>query len=95
MNRGGLYLAIYDVTDDRERGHVADILEGFGVRIQKSAFEIRLTKTHRSRLLRDVEALAIESGWVALYRLDEDAHRHLMGRPPVAPLSEEHHAYVL
>ncbi len=95
MTRGGLYLAIYDVTDDRERGRVADILEGFGVRVQKSAFEIRLTKTHRARLLREIEALALESGWLALHRLDEGARRHVVGRPPVTPLAEEHHAYVL
>lgn len=95
MNRGGLYLAIYDVTDNRERGRVSDILEGFGVRVQKSAFELRLSKTHRTRLLRDIEVLAIESGWVALYRIDEDARRHHAGRPPASPLAEEHHAYVL
>jgi CRISPR-associated protein Cas2 len=95
MNRGGLYLAVYDVTEDRERTKVADILECYGVRIQKSAFEVRLSKGHRSRLLGEFKALNLESGWVAIYRVDEGARRHTAGLAPENPLAEEHHGYVL
>ena len=95
MNRGGLYLAIYDLTDDRERTRLADLLEGYGARVQKSAFEVRLARTHRTRLLREFRALDLTSGWVALYRLDSAAKRHTAGVAPPNPIAEEHHAYVL
>ena len=95
VNRGGLYLAIYDLSENRERARVADFLEGFGIRVQKSAFELRLSKTHRARLLRGLDTLGIQSGWVALYRLDERAQHHYAGRAPVRSLAEEHHAYVI
>ena len=33
------YIISYDITDDRIRNKVADILKGYGVRVQKSVFE--------------------------------------------------------
>jgi CRISPR-associated endonuclease Cas2 len=95
MNRGGLYLAVYDISGDGERGRVAAVLGRYGARVQKSAFEARLGRTHRARLLAELEALGLETGWVALYRVDEAARRHTAGRTPSNPLAEEHHAYVV
>ncbi len=37
-------LVIYDIVDNRRRNHVAKCLDGYGVRVQKSAFEVRLTR---------------------------------------------------
>jgi CRISPR-associated endonuclease Cas2 len=48
MNLGGLYLAVYDVSQDRERVKVVGILERHGVRVQKSAFEMPLAEATRS-----------------------------------------------
>lgn len=39
------YLAIYDITDARRLNKVAAILQDYGVRIQKSVFELRLSAT--------------------------------------------------
>jgi len=33
------YLVAYDITDDKKRNRVANILKNYGVRIQKSVFE--------------------------------------------------------
>jgi len=33
------YLVCFDIVEDRKRAKVAKILEGFGVRVQKSVFE--------------------------------------------------------
>lgn len=38
-----LYLIAYDVADDKARTNLAKFLEGYGVRIQFSLFEARLT----------------------------------------------------
>jgi CRISPR-associated endonuclease Cas2 len=95
MNRGGLYLAVYDVAQDRERNRLASVLEHYGVRVQKSAFEVRLSKAHRDFLLRQLNGLGLQSGWVVLYRVDEGARRHVAGQAPANPLAEDLHAYVL
>lgn len=39
-------LIIYDIIDDKKRNRTAKFLEGYGVRVQKYAFEARLTKKH-------------------------------------------------
>lgn len=94
MKKGGLYLAVYDVTIDRERTRVAHLLEGYGLRIQKSAFELRLTKDQRASILEEIEKLALESGWVALYRIDEDAPRLAKGKIPEQALGEQTTCYL-
>ena len=37
------YLVCYDIVDDRRRNKVAHLLEGYGLRVQKSVFESVLT----------------------------------------------------
>ena len=36
------YLICYDIPDDRRRKKVADLLEGYGLRVQYSVFECHL-----------------------------------------------------
>lgn len=45
-------LIIYDIIDDKKRNRMAKFLEGYGVRVQKSAFEARLTKKHCDEMLK-------------------------------------------
>ncbi|XHX79484.1 MAG: CRISPR-associated endonuclease Cas2 [Stenomitos frigidus ULC029] len=37
------YLICYDITNDRRRDRVSRLLEGYGLRVQKSVFECVLT----------------------------------------------------
>ncbi|MGC1308296.1 MAG: CRISPR-associated endonuclease Cas2 [Phormidesmis sp.] len=46
------YLVCYDVVVDRRRSKVAHILEGYGLRVQKSVFECVLTPDQREMLIR-------------------------------------------
>lgn len=41
-----IYLICYDITDDRRRSKVAKLLEGYGLRVQKSVFECDLDDRH-------------------------------------------------
>lgn len=45
-------IIIYDITDNKRRNRMAKFLEGYGVRVQKSAFEARLTKMRYIAMLR-------------------------------------------
>ena len=46
------YLITYDITLDRRRNKVARILEGYGMRVQKSVFECVLNPDQREMLQR-------------------------------------------
>jgi CRISPR-associated protein Cas2 len=95
MPRTAKYVAVYDVTDDAERTHVAKVIEGFGVRVQKSAFECCLTKGARATLERKLAALELKTGFVFLYRLDAKAKRIALGAVPANPLDDANYAFVV
>ncbi|MBL9139559.1 MAG: CRISPR-associated endonuclease Cas2 [Verrucomicrobiales bacterium] len=95
MSREALYLAVYDVSEDRERNAVAKVLEGFGIRVQKSAFECRLTRGSRATLERRLESLRLQSGFVLLYRLQARSTRAAFGAVPDYPLDDCHYAIVI
>lgn len=45
-------LIIYDIIDDKKRNRMAKFLEGYGVRVQKSAFEARITQKNFNEMLK-------------------------------------------
>ena len=72
-----LVVVAYDISSDRRRGKMADILLGFGARIQGSVYELWLTK-------RDIERC-----WLRLTALAEDGAGALQDRVAGA-LEPEH-----
>ena len=95
MARDAAYVAVYDVTSDRERNRLAKVLEGFGLRVQYSAFELRLTPATRRTLIRRIEELKLQSGFVYLYRRAGSQDRTAIGQAPDDPLAETNHAFVV
>jgi CRISPR-associated protein Cas2 len=69
----GHCIVVYDISDDRTRTKVADICLDYGLdRIQYSAFEGELVRTHQEELmLRLQEQLGKHSGNIQLYPLCE------------------------
>lgn len=51
------YLICYDIADDRRRNRVANLLEGFGRRVQYSVFEAVLDRRLFDKLLSQLQAL--------------------------------------
>lgn len=45
-----LYVIAYDIPDDRRRKKMADLLEGYGQRVQYSVFECTLSKSKFNEL---------------------------------------------
>ena len=95
MSRAAKYVAVYDVSDDRERNRVAKILEGFGVRVQKSAFECQLTRGSAATLERKLKELELKEGFIFLYRLQPNARRLAVGTVPPNPLDDANYAFVI
>ncbi|MEB3830782.1 CRISPR-associated endonuclease Cas2 [Phormidium sp. CCY1219] len=44
------YLICYDIVDDNRRNRVAKLLERYGMRVQKSVFEVVLDETQYEQL---------------------------------------------
>jgi CRISPR-associated protein Cas2 len=95
MARPASYVVVYDVTDDAERTRVAKVIEGFGVRVQKSAFECVLGRGARATLERRLGELQLKSGFVFLYRRDPRAKRLAIGAVPPNPFDEGNYAFVV
>lgn len=57
MNNTLLVVVVYDVVTDRRRRRLFQLLKQYGVPVQKSAFEARLTVRERESLLREVARL--------------------------------------
>jgi CRISPR-associated endonuclease Cas2 len=53
----GLFVIVYDVTSDPRRDRLFHMLKEYGVPLQKSAFEARLTELERRSLLARAERI--------------------------------------
>lgn len=49
-----LTLIVYDIPNNKRRTHLANLLEGYGRRVQKSVFECFLTPTDLQKLYTQV-----------------------------------------
>ena len=68
---GVLVLVIYDITEDKIRTAISNILKDYGcIRVQKSAFLGDLTSNQRDMLIMElIEALQDDSGNIQIYPL--------------------------
>jgi len=80
-SEGALFAICYDVSDDRERRRVDRVLSGYGFRVQRSVFECRLTAADRRRLQTQLDAVALKTGHVKLYRVYGGTPATLVGQP--------------
>ncbi|MCA6639235.1 CRISPR-associated endonuclease Cas2 [Streptococcus thermophilus] len=56
-------LIIYDIRSNKRRLKLSKLLEGYGVRVQKSCFEVDLSRNDYQSLLKDIEGF---------YKADEE-----------------------
>lgn len=62
-------LVIYDIVDNKKRVRLSKYLEGFGNRIQKSAFEARISRKSYEKLIREIPAFVTEEDSVRVYKI--------------------------
>lgn len=87
------YVLIYDLSDDRERRRVAGLLQGYGFRVQWSAFECRLTRADRQRLLQRLQAMELRTGDIRIYRLYDGARHITIGSNGARSAPDDCHAF--
>lgn len=76
------FVVVYDISDDNERRKVDKTLKGFGFRVQKSVFECKLDQKVKERLLRRLEAIDIQTGFIKIYKLETLIGSKTIGNKP-------------
>ncbi len=82
-----LIVIAYDITDDKRRRQLAQLLEGYGERVQKSVFECHLDRRRLARLRREMQRHADpQTDRIRIYTLCRRDARHVhhdgRGQPP-------------
>ena len=81
-------MVAYDVPEDRRRQRIADLLEGYGRRVQYSVFECVLARAQYNELrtLSSSRRIRREEDSVRIYPLSAQARRQteVWGGPPLA-----------
>lgn len=73
-----LYLVAYDIPSQKRRTRLANRLEDFGVRVQKSVFECELTSDLLRELRRGIVSLIdVEEDNVRIYSLCRECAGHI------------------
>lgn len=62
-------LIIYDIIDNKQRVKLAKFLQGYGFRIQKSAFEAIITKSKYQKLLAGIKNYVGPEDSVKVYKI--------------------------
>ncbi len=62
-------LVIYDIVDNKKRNKLAKHLQGYGNRVQKSAFEAIVSRKKYEQLLREVPAFISREDSIRIYRI--------------------------
>ena len=83
-----LVVVIYDIVQNARRARFAKFLEGFGMRVQKSAFECILNETTYERLLSGIPSHIDEEDFVRVYKLTGNADIRVWGDVPLSQDTE-------
>ena len=75
-----LYLAAYDIAEDRRRCAALKRVRGLATGGQKSVHEVWLTAADRRELLDDIDAILGPDDRFLLLRLDPRSRVHVLGR---------------
>jgi CRISPR-associated protein Cas2 len=81
-----LYVVTYDISDDKRRKKIADLLEGYGARVQYSVFECVLSSQKYEELKKRLKKrIKKEEDSVRFYPLSSHtlAQVEVWGDPPV------------
>ena len=77
-------LVIYDIVDNRRREKFAKTLNKYGIRVQKSAFEVWIHSFLYKKMVREAMKIADkENDSIRIYKLQNDCKQVHIGKNPV------------
>ena len=72
-------LLIYDIVDNKRRQKLSVYMEGYGIRVQKSAFEIRVDKKKFEEMLCGIPQFVTEEDSIKLYKIHGNGEVYCWG----------------
>lgn len=75
-----LVLVIYDISCNKKRGQIAKVLQSFGERVQKSAFESILNKNEYSKLIKKISKIIDEEDYLRIYKFTGNTEMIIWGQ---------------
>lgn len=72
-------LIIYDVSDNRSRDRLVKFLQGYGFRVQKSAFEANISQSTFQRMLKVIGHYIGEEDSLRIYQLGSRERTYFFG----------------
>jgi len=74
-----LFLIIYDISDNKHRLKISKCLEGYGTRVQKSAFEAWLTKKNFNKMVSVLKQMVRMTDTIRIYKMQGYAQVTVLG----------------
>ena len=74
-------LIIYDIINNKKRNKLAKLLKGYGFRIQKSAFEARISAGKYRKLLKELDAFGSAEDCIRVYKIIGNGQVTTIGKP--------------
>ena len=72
-------VVIYDIISDKRRSFFKNLLNSYGHRIQRSAFECVLTKEKCATLLKKIDMCAEKDDLIRIYKLNQNVKKVVYG----------------
>lgn len=72
-------IVIYDIISNKRRTKLSKMLNAFGYRIQKSAFECVLTREKCELLIQKIDNFAQKEDLIRIYRLNQNVKTVIYG----------------
>lgn len=73
-------LIIYDIVDNAKRVRLAKFLQGYGFRVQKSAFEALISFSLYNKLLREIGVYVDEEDSIRIYKTVGQGQVTILGK---------------
>lgn len=74
-------LIIYDIVNDKKRNQLVKYLEGYGYRVQKSAFEVRLNQALYREFVKRINFFKLGKGdSIRIYELKQQDQIKIWGK---------------
>ena len=73
-------LIIYDIVDNAKRVRLAKFLQGYGFRVQKSAFEALISFSLYNKLLREIGVYVDEEDSIRIYKIIGQGQVTVLGK---------------
>ena len=66
------YVVCFDISDDKKRKIIGDILSEFGIRVQRSVFEIEINKSSLQKVIQKIKKYIEKEDSIRFYAMHKD-----------------------